>query len=106
MLKELGLEPIDENYESPVWSDSDADSWGDEKNVQNEIEPNKSLTSIKNTGLNTDKKPIDSAHINESLASQSLSKSNMQEGSADNKVLNQRTILGFEDLFTGFRNIS
>ena len=106
MLKELGLEPIDDNYESPVWSDSDADSWGDEKNVQNEIEPRKSLTRIKTTDHDTDKNPLDSANINESLASPSLSKSNMQKGSADNMVLNQRPILGFKDLFTGFRNIS
>ena len=86
MLKEFGLEPVDDNYESPVWSDSDADSWGDEENVQN-IEPNEAFTSTKNTEPDTDKKLIHSSHINECLASPSLSK---QEGSIDNKVIYQQ----------------
>ena len=45
MLKELGLEPVDDNNESPVSSDSNADSWGE--SIQNENEKKKSLISIK-----------------------------------------------------------
>ena len=87
ILKELGFEPNDDNYESPVWSDSDIQSWGDGQNLPKENEPTSKI-KLCTTDSDSEVKPRHDAHsMNESQASPAKQKSDMQEGSADNKVL-------------------
>ena len=104
MLKELGLEPNDGVYESPVWSDSDADSWGDDSKFQKENEPTKQLSSSQDIG---DNKPVHGMSSKQPQSIHSSPRSDSQEGSVDNKVLAKGLFLDWNifDLFSGFGNI-
>ena len=104
MLKELGLEPNDGVYESPVWSDSDVDSWGDDSKFQKDLEPSKRLSISKDI---SDNKPVQGTISELPLSIHSSHNFDSQEGNVDNKVLAKGLFLDWNifDLFSGYRNI-
>ena len=90
ILTELGLDPNDDPYESPVWSDSDVQSWGDGQNIPTENEPIKATSKIElcTTESESDIRPGNAAHKRtESQTSPAKHATDKQEGGADDKVL-------------------
>ena len=91
ILKDLGLEPNDDLYESPVWSDSDVDSWGEDSNLK--TGQGKQLTLSKNEVESVEKPKLStSIQENISISSTSAPKYALGEGNGDNKVLTLRLV--------------
>lgn len=91
MLKDLGLEPNDDVYESPVWSDSDVDSWGEDSNIK--AGQGKPLIVSNNEEKSVEKAKLSmSIKDNISVSSTSAPDYALEEGSGDNKVLALRLV--------------